>query len=125
LDFPKEIIEAASRVRQVRLTTRGRKTGRPVKVTIWISTDGRSIFVRSGGGLRRHWPQNLMAAGDAVLEVGGHSIKVRPRHVTEPSEARAASQLVRKKYGSYVRTSTGAEPLTLGEQATFELLPAD
>ena len=123
--FPREFMDAAAKQKEVTLTTYGRKTGKSVPVTIWISTDGERLFVRSGGGMGRHWPQNLVARGEAVLELGGRSIRVRPRQVTDPTEARAASQLARNKYGSYVKPSKPTEPLTNGEQATFELLPAD
>jgi deazaflavin-dependent oxidoreductase (nitroreductase family) len=107
----------------VTLTTYGRKSGNPTTVTIWITTDGERLFVRSGGGLGRSWPQNLIARGEAMLHLGGQSIKVKPRQITEPEEARAVSQLARRKYGSYVKPSTGSEPLTQGERASFELIP--
>ncbi len=116
-------VDAAAREQEVTLTTVGRKTGKPHRVTIWISTDGKRLYIRSGQGLRRHWPQNLMARGEATLHIAGESIKVKPRHVTDPSEARAASELVRKKYGSVVKPSKPSEPLTPGERATFELIP--
>src|ERR1700674_1071655 len=115
--------EAVAKTREVTLTTQGRKTGKPHRVTIWISTDGEHLYIRSGQGLRRQWPQNLIARGEATLTVAGNSIKDRPRHVADPSEARAASELMRKKYGAVVKPSQGAEPLTPGEQATFELIP--
>jgi deazaflavin-dependent oxidoreductase (nitroreductase family) len=120
-----EILEAAQNEREVTLTTYGRVTGKPVTVTLWIATDGQRLFIRSGGGFGRDWPQNLIARGEAILNVGGHSIKVKPRHVTDPAEARAVSQLVRKKYGFFVKASKPDQPLTPGEQASFELLPAD
>jgi deazaflavin-dependent oxidoreductase (nitroreductase family) len=116
--------EAAAKQKEVRLTTVGRKSGKPRKVTIWTVTDGQRVFVRSGQGFKRDWPQNLMTRGEATLDLGGQRIKVRPRHVTDPGEARAVSQLVRKKYGFMVKVSKPDEPLTLGEQATFELIPA-
>ncbi len=122
--FTPGVLEAAARQREVTLTTYGRKTGNAVSVTIWITTDGRCIFIRSGGSLGRHWPQNLLARGEGVLNVGKKSIKVKPRLVTDPDEARAVSQLVRAKYGPLVRTSKPNQPLTPGEQATFELIPA-
>jgi deazaflavin-dependent oxidoreductase (nitroreductase family) len=123
--FPPDFLDAAAKQKEVTLTTYGRKTGKPIAVTIWISTDGQRLFIRSGGGMSRNWPQNLEARGEAVLELGGRSVNVRPRQVTDPTEARAASQLARNKYGSYVKPSKPTEPLTKGEQATFELLPAD
>ncbi len=122
--FDAAAIRAARREKEVTLTTRGRKTGKPSQVTIWISTDGSRIFVRSGGGLGRHWPQNFLVHGEATLHLAGRAIDVKPRHVTDPDEARAVSRLVRDKYGSYVTPSKPGEPLTGGEQATFELTPA-
>lgn len=117
--------EAARTHREVKLTTTGRKTGKPRTVTIWISTDGRRLFVRSGRGMKRDWPQNLLARGAATLQLGGRSIKVKARQVTDPEEAREVSQLVRKKYGATVTPSMPNKPLTPGEQATFELIPAE
>lgn len=114
--------EAAETQKEITLTTIGRKSGQPRKVTMWIVTDGQRLFVRSGQGFRRDWAQNLRARGEATLELGGKSIKVRARHVTDPDAARAVSQLVRKKYGWMVRSSKPGEPPTLGEQATFELI---
>lgn len=115
--------EAAAQQREVSLTTIGRRSGKPRRVTIWVVTDGQRLFVRSGQGFRRDWPNNLKARGDATLELGGQSIKVKARHMTDPDDARDVSKLVRQKYGWMVRSSKPGEPPTLGEQATFELMP--
>ena len=123
--FPREVLDAAAKQREVRLVAAGRRSGKPRRVTIWLTTDGERVYVRSGGGMRRDWPQNLVAAGAGTLLLGGNSVKVKPRQVTDPDEARAVSQLVRKKYGFTVRVSKPGQPLTPGEQASFELLPAD
>jgi deazaflavin-dependent oxidoreductase (nitroreductase family) len=118
-----DLIDAATNDREVTLVTTGRVTGKPRRVTIWITTDGTHVYIRSGQGMKRDWPQNLVAKGEATLNPNAKSIKVRPRHVTDESEARETSHLARKKYGSYVKPSNPGEPLTKGEQAVFELLP--
>lgn len=123
--FRKDAIDAAAHEREVRLTTFGRRTGKPSAVTIWITTDGDHVYIRSGQGMRRHWPQNLLARGEGVLHLGGLDLNVKPRPVTDPAEARATSSLYTKKYGSSVKASRPDEPLTLGEQASFELIPAE
>jgi deazaflavin-dependent oxidoreductase (nitroreductase family) len=123
--FSKDVFEAAGKEREVRLTTRGRKTGKPRRVVIWVSTDGAHLYIRSGAGLGRDWPQNLVAAGEGELQLGRAKVRVRPRHVTDPAEARGVSQLYREKYGSNVKPSNPSEPLTAGETATFELLPPE
>ncbi|TMG40843.1 MAG: DUF2255 family protein [Chloroflexi bacterium] len=90
---------------------------------IWISTDGAHLYIRSGEGMKRQWPQNFLSSGEATLRMAGKSIKVKPRHVTDPDEARATSRIAREKYGSFIKPSKPGEPLTKGEQAVFELLP--
>jgi len=117
-------IDAAALEREVRLTTTGRKSGKPRRVTIWITTDGERLFIRSGAGLRRDWPQNLMSRSSATLRLAGRDLEVTARHVEDPAEARATSVLAREKYGSYVKPSKPGEPLTTGETAVFELIPA-
>jgi deazaflavin-dependent oxidoreductase (nitroreductase family) len=122
--FSSDLLEAAKREREVKLTTFGRKSGNPHEVTIWITTDGKHLYIRSGQGLRRNWPQNLVASDEGLLHMGKTEVKVKPRLATDPVEARAVSELYRRKYGPFVKASRPSQPLTPGEQATFELLPA-
>lgn len=122
--FDPSVIEAAANQREVDLSTFGRKTGKPSRRTIWITTDGQRVYIRSGRGLGRDWPQNLLANGRAILHFANTDVTVRARHVTDPSEARRSWLAVAQKYG--VDRGSGSkegEPLTLAEQATFELLP--
>lgn len=121
--FSADLLEGAKREREVKLTTLGRKSGKPHQVTIWITSDGKHLYVRSGQGLRRNWPQNLVARGEGVLQIGRTEAKVKPRLLTDPVEARMASGLYQRKYGPFVKASRPNQPLTPGEQATFELLP--
>ena len=120
-----DVIESAAREREVTLTTYGRKTGKEHRVTIWITTDGSRLYIRSGQGLRRQWPQNLMARGEGLLRLGNETVKVKPRLVSDPAEARAASALYTQKCGQFVKASKPSERLTPGEQATFELISTD
>ena len=123
-EFSKSVLEAAAREREVEFTTYGRKTGKTHRTTIWVSGDGGRLFIRSGGGLGRDWPQNLLARGHGVLHVGGMDVPVQAQHVTEPGEARSVSELVIRKYGSSVQRSPDGGPPTPAERATFELRPS-
>jgi hypothetical protein len=122
-EFSEQVLQAAGREREVELTTYGRKTGRPHRTIIWVWGDGRRIFIRSGGGLGRDWPQNLIARGRAVLHVGGFDVPVVPRHVTDLNEVRSLHPLAVGKYRSGAESSIGTDAPTPAEQATFELLP--
>ena len=123
-NFTDDVLNAAAKEREVTFTTIGRKSGKPHDVTIWLTTDGKRLYIRSGQGLGRQWPQNFLARGEAVLHLGKQAVKVKPQLVTDPSHARETSTLYAKKYGSTVKASKPDQPLTPGEQATFELIPA-
>jgi hypothetical protein len=121
--FAQTILDAAAQQREVELTTWGRNSGRPARVTIWIWGDGRRLYIRSGEGMRRDWPQNLLAKGRGILHLAGHDIPVRARLVTDPAEARAGAEWINHKYQASIRASAEGEPPTPAEQATFELTP--
>ena len=122
--FTEDVMDAAGREREVELTTYGRRTGKPHRTVVWVSPgDGRRLFVRSGGGLGRDWTRNLLARGDAVLRVGGRDVPVTARHLPDPAQARAVTDLVIRKYGPQVARPPDGSPPTPAEQATFELLP--
>lgn len=123
--FPKSVLDAVAKEKEVRLTTYGRETGKESSVTIWVVTDGSKVYIRSGQGLKRHWPQNLLARPEGTLEVDGRVVRIQSRHISDPAEARHSSALYGPKYGTSVQPSEASEPLTPGEQAAFELLPGN
>lgn len=122
--FSQQVLETAAREREVTLTTYGRKTGKPSDVTIFVVTDGKRLFILSGQGMVRQWPQNLLARGEGVLHLGGLDVKVKARHVTDPAETRMVPELYGSKYGPNFGPPKPGEPPKLSEQATFELIPA-
>jgi len=120
-----DLASAAATAPEVDLTTFGRKSGRPSRASIWITTDayGR-IHIRSGQGLVRDWPQNLLANGRAILHIDGKDFPVLARHVTDRAELLASRDAVKAKYRIEVPTSQPGQLPTPPEQATFELVPA-
>ena len=121
-----ELARAAAVVREVDLTTFGRETGRPSRRTVWITTDASDrIHIRSGQGLSRDWPRNLLANPRGVLHINGTDIAVRARHVTDRAELRASHDALELKYGWRLPASQPGEALTPPERATFELIPAE
>src|SRR5690242_16076069 len=120
-----ELASAAATAPEVDLTTFGRKSGRPSRSTVWITTDAQGrIHVRSGRGLAGDWPRNLLDNGRAILHIDGKDFPVVARHVTDHAELLASRDAVKAKYGSEVPTSQPGQPPTQPEQATFELVSA-
>jgi deazaflavin-dependent oxidoreductase (nitroreductase family) len=121
--FDESILRRAAEDKEVEFTTYGRKTGKPSRKIIWITNlDGR-LYIRSGLGLTRDWPKNLLANNRGILHIGDQDVPVKARHVTGPLEARSMHAPVKRKYDAERPASTGDEPLTPSEQAVFELQP--
>ena len=123
-NFNQDVIDAAKNEREVSFTTYGRKTGKPSDVTIFVVTDGTRMFILSGQGMARQWPQNLAAGGKGVLHLGGQDINIRSRQVSDPAEILMVSELYGSKYGPRFGPAPPGDPPRLRDQATFELIPA-
>jgi deazaflavin-dependent oxidoreductase (nitroreductase family) len=123
-NFNQNVIDAAKNEREVTFTTYGRKTGKPYAVTIFVVTDGTRIFILSGQGMARQWPQNLAAGGEGVLHLGGQDVNITSRQVSDPAELLMISELYGSKYGSRFGPAEPGDPPRPRDQATFELLPA-
>ena len=121
--FSHDVIDAAAREQEVTFTTYGRQTGKPSDVTILVVTDGARLFILSGQGMARHWPQNLVARGEGILHLGGIDVKVKSRHVTDLAEARTIFELYGTKYGTRFAPPKPDDPPRPSEKATFELIP--
>ena len=124
-EFPSDVLDAMAKEKEVHLTTYGRKTGKESSVTIWIVTDGKKVYIRSGQGLKRHWPKNLLERPEGTVQLDGKAVRFKSRHIIDPAEARHSSRLYGPKYGDFVKPANESDPLTPGEQAAFELLPGD
>jgi hypothetical protein len=122
--FDEAMLALAAKQREIGFTTFGRRSGQEHRNILWLATDGRRLFIRSGKGLIRQWPRNLLAGGTGVLHLEGYDVPVRGRLVAEESEARDVSRRYHEKYGDAINPSAPDEPLTPGEQSTFELVPA-
>jgi Uncharacterized protein conserved in bacteria (DUF2255) len=122
--FDDQVLAQAGEQREVEFTTFGRRSGDAHRKILWLASDGRRLFIRSGQGLVRDWPQNLLAGGTGILHLAGRDVPVRGRLISDPSEAREVSRRYREKYGDSIKASADDEPLTPGEQSSFELIPA-
>jgi len=84
--------------RTLRITTRGRKTGKPHTVTIWFGADDKGrMFVSS---LRkRDWVKNILANPEVEVTIKGVTRKMRAAVVESEEDKQLIRSIWRKKYG--------------------------
>ena len=81
------------------LTTRGRKTGRPVRTPLWYVREGEVIYCLSRRGLSSQWLKNLQSAPGARLRVGNRYWQAQGSLVSEAQERDRVAELFFQKYG--------------------------
>jgi deazaflavin-dependent oxidoreductase (nitroreductase family) len=122
--FDEAVMKAARNEREIDLTTFGRVTNKPSRVTVWITPLEDSLYLRSGGGMGRDWTKNLAAHGKGILHLGGADVPFTARHVTDLAEAKAVSRACAEKYDTNIVMSDDDTP-TPAETATFQLFPVE
>jgi deazaflavin-dependent oxidoreductase (nitroreductase family) len=81
----------------LRLTHRGRKTGREYAVTIWFATDGDTVYLTTMDR-RRQWVRNALQTPRVVLQVGPERFEGTLAPVTDDAEKRREYGLLIHKY---------------------------
>ncbi|HXJ63093.1 MAG TPA: nitroreductase family deazaflavin-dependent oxidoreductase [Actinomycetota bacterium] len=92
------------------LTTTGRRTGEPHTIEIWFGmpSDGRALYLLSGGGDRSDWVRNLVGNPKVDLRIGTQQaaeIAAIARVVEPGDEDAAARELLASKYQGWDGTS--------------------
>jgi deazaflavin-dependent oxidoreductase (nitroreductase family) len=81
----------------LRLTHRGRRSGRPYEVTIWFIVDGETIYLPTAN-LRRQWPRNVRSNPQVSLKIGNETLTGTAELITDPAGREHAQALIERKY---------------------------
>jgi deazaflavin-dependent oxidoreductase (nitroreductase family) len=85
--------------RTVRLTTRGRKSGRPRTVKLWfVPFDATTILVQHTSATPAQWYHNLLADPVVQVDFGDGPRAGRAIPITDPERVREVLSLIRRKY---------------------------
>src|SRR2546422_8241926 len=68
-------LQALTRESLVRLTVRGRKSGKPHTVKIWFTASNGKIYVTSARGRDADWVKNLRKNPIATLQIGATQLQ--------------------------------------------------
>lgn len=81
----------------LRITTRGRKTGKPHTVPIWFVVEDTTMYLGTLD-VGRDWVKNVGKTPDILLEVDGVRLRGRAAAVTDPRLEAHVRDLLAKKY---------------------------
>ena len=94
--------EIASRLASVatyqalRLTHRGRKSGKRYEVTIWFVVDRDAIYLN--GNMNTQWPRNLQTNPQLMMRIGQETFQGKASLVTERTDRERIFAMIARKY---------------------------
>jgi hypothetical protein len=80
-----------------RITTSGRKSGKPHTVTIWFLAEGTTIYLATLNA-KRDWVRNLEKTPEIVLDLDGLRVRGRASTIAEPGVDAHVRDLLARKY---------------------------
>ena len=81
-----------------RITTLGRKTGRPHTVTIWFVCGDDGVVYLGTLRMSRDWPKNVLANPQVELEIGGLRVQAEARLIADAAQRRRIDSMIAEKY---------------------------
>lgn len=83
----------------LRLTTSGRRSGKPHAVTIWfVVADDRRLYVQHARGPTADWFKNIRKNSAVQVDVGDGPMPASARELADPAEVARVLRLIRRKY---------------------------
>jgi len=80
-----------------RITTRGRKSGKPHTVTIWFVAEGPTVYLGTLNA-KRDWVRNIARYPAVELDMGDLRVRGRATAVTDPAVDAHVRDLLASKY---------------------------
>ena len=100
----------------LRITTRGRRTGKPHTVPIWFVADGTTLYLATLNA-KRDWVRNVRKIPDVTLALGSLRVRGRASVVTDAAlEGRIRDLLARKYWMAWIGSW-----FRMGPDATFRV----
>ncbi|MGH7818397.1 MAG: nitroreductase/quinone reductase family protein [Candidatus Binatia bacterium] len=91
-------LEALKRTSNCRITTRGRRTGKPHTVTAWFTVGDEGNVYLGTLRLDRDWPKNARQNPVIEIQVGDLRLRGEARLVTEEPRRTDIEERLRSKY---------------------------
>src|ERR1700675_2207990 len=80
----------------MRLTHRGRKSGKPYEVTIWFVVDGDAIYLN--GNVDTQWPRNVQVNPQVTMRIGQETFPGKATPIVDRTERERIFAMIARKY---------------------------
>jgi len=96
-DTPKERL---ARLRQIKLTITGRKSGNGISMPVWFVLEGEKLYLLPVRGSDTQWYRNVLQNPSIRIHARGEEEEFRAEQITEAKPVKAVVEKFRQKYGT-------------------------
>ena len=95
-----DLHQRLNRVSEIRLSVKGRKSGREIPRPVWFVHEGNTLYLLPVQGSDTNWYKNLLVDSTLKISVnGGEEIPVRGKPVTDSNKVDDIVKKFKSKYG--------------------------
>ena len=98
-----DIYQRLSRASEIRLSVKGRKSGRDIPRPVWFVHEGNTLYLLPVRGSDTNWYKNLLAEPTLKISVngdgGGEDMPVRGKPITDSNRVDCIVRKFKSKYG--------------------------
>ena len=94
-----DLYKRLDRVSEIRLSVKGRKSGRDIPRQVWFVHEGKTLYLLPVQGYDTNWYKNLLVDPTLKISVNGMEIPVRGKPITDKNNVDVIVRKFKSKYG--------------------------
>jgi hypothetical protein len=98
-----DLYQKLNRVYEIRLSVKGRKSGRDIPRPVWFVHVGNTLYLLPNQGSDTNWYKNLIVDPTLKISVNGVEIPARGKLITDSNRVDDIVRKFKSKYGGDVK----------------------
>ena len=94
------IKEPLFRYREIKLSVRGRKSGKTISIPVWFVLEGDKLYLLPVQGSDTQWYKNVLKNPSIQIDARGTEAELRAQPITESKTMKSVIEKFREKYGA-------------------------
>jgi hypothetical protein len=94
-----DLYQRLDRVYEIRLSVKGRKSGRDIPRPVWFVHEGNTLYLLPVQGSDASWYKNLLADPTLKISVNGLEISIKGKPITDNNRVDDVVKKFKSKYG--------------------------
>ena len=94
-----DLHQRLNRVSEIRLSVKGRKSGRDIPRPVWFVHEGNTLYLLPVQGSDTNWYKNLLVDPTLKISVNGVEIPARGKPITDSNRVDDIVRKFKSKYG--------------------------